>query len=218
MTGHCASIVVADRHPVFLFGLIAILRAQSDFRVLASCNDSATCIAAIQGFAPALALIDLGLDGARVLAAAKATQAPTRIVFFSEACERSEVTRAIASGAYGMISRQESPDELMRNLRKVILGMRLLPSACPIADRDRDSPDRREDQMTSLTDREREIVRLVCAGLSNKEMGRQLNISDGTIKVHLHHMYEKLAIRNRTALATLASDDEDEVERESAVE
>jgi two-component system nitrate/nitrite response regulator NarL len=54
-----------------------------------------------------------------------------------------------------------------------------------------------------LTEREREIVRLVCEGLSNKEVGRQLNISDGTIKVHLHHVYQKLAVSNRTALAAL---------------
>jgi DNA-binding NarL/FixJ family response regulator len=47
-------------------------------------------------------------------------------------------------------------------------------------------------------------MRLVCKGLSNKEIGRRLNISDGTIKVHLHHIYEKLEIRNRTALAALA--------------
>lgn len=210
MTARCVGIVVADRSPVFLFGLITILRAQGDFRVLASCTDSATCIQAIQGFAPAMALIDIGLDGPRVLAAVKALQGSTRIVFFSEACERSEIARAIATGAYGMISKQESPDTVMRDLRKVMLGVRLLPVLAPIADREGDSPDRREDEMTALTDREREIMLLVRAGLSNKEMGRQLSLSDGTIKVHLHHMYAKLAIRNRTALAALAIDDDDE--------
>ena len=55
-----------------------------------------------------------------------------------------------------------------------------------------------------LTDREREIMRLVSEGLSNKAIARRLNISQGTIKVHLHHMYQKLEINNRTVLATLA--------------
>ena len=54
-----------------------------------------------------------------------------------------------------------------------------------------------------LTEREREIMHLVAEGLANKEVGRLLNISDGTIKVHLHHIYRKLAITNRTALAAL---------------
>jgi two-component system nitrate/nitrite response regulator NarL len=58
--------------------------------------------------------------------------------------------------------------------------------------------------MDRLTNREREISRLVCGGLSNKEIGRRLNLSDGTVKVHLHNIYEKLSIRNRAALAALA--------------
>ena len=55
-----------------------------------------------------------------------------------------------------------------------------------------------------LTERERQIMRLVSEGLSNKEIGRRLNITDGTIKVHLHHVFQKLEIDNRTVLAALA--------------
>jgi len=61
-----------------------------------------------------------------------------------------------------------------------------------------------ENALTGLTDREHQVMCLVSEGLSNKEIGRRLNISDGTIKVHLHHIYEKLEISNRTALAALA--------------
>ena len=61
-----------------------------------------------------------------------------------------------------------------------------------------------EDSLISLTERERQITYLVSEGLSNKELGRQLNISEGTIKVHLHHIYKKLSINNRTALAAVA--------------
>jgi two-component system nitrate/nitrite response regulator NarL len=56
-----------------------------------------------------------------------------------------------------------------------------------------------------LTERERQIMELVRAGLSNKEIGRQCELSDGTVKVHLHYIYEKLAVHNRTALAVLAA-------------
>jgi len=58
-----------------------------------------------------------------------------------------------------------------------------------------------EKAVKTLTDRERQIVRLVSEGLSNKEIGRRLKITDGTIKVHLHHIFEKLQVSNRTALA-----------------
>jgi two-component system nitrate/nitrite response regulator NarL len=61
-----------------------------------------------------------------------------------------------------------------------------------------------ENVLAVLTDREREIMRLVSEGLSNKAIARRLNISHGTIKVHLHHMYQKLEINNRPVLAALA--------------
>lgn len=61
-----------------------------------------------------------------------------------------------------------------------------------------------ENVLTLLTDRERQIMSLVSEGLSNKKIGRRLNIADNTIKVHLHHIYQKLEISNRTVLAALA--------------
>jgi two-component system nitrate/nitrite response regulator NarL len=61
-----------------------------------------------------------------------------------------------------------------------------------------------ENVLTVLTDREQQIVSLVSEGLSNKEIGRRLNISHGTIRVHLHNIYQKLEIRNRTVLAAMA--------------
>ena len=62
-----------------------------------------------------------------------------------------------------------------------------------------------EDPSTALTARERQIMDLVCEGQSNKEVGRKLDLSEGTVKVHLHHIYQKLAIRNRTALTAFAA-------------
>jgi two-component system nitrate/nitrite response regulator NarL len=63
-----------------------------------------------------------------------------------------------------------------------------------------------EKAITALTDRERQIMRFVSEGLSNKEISRRLKISDGTIKVHLHHIFEKLKVGNRTSLAALYLD------------
>jgi DNA-binding NarL/FixJ family response regulator len=60
-----------------------------------------------------------------------------------------------------------------------------------------------EELVIALTPRERQIMELVSTGLSNREVGKQLHISEGTIKVHLHHIFQKLSIRNRTALANI---------------
>jgi two-component system, NarL family, nitrate/nitrite response regulator NarL len=190
---------------------MAILNAQCDFRVVATCCDSASCIQAVRKLVPELVLVDVKLDGFGVLAAIRETHVSTRVVFVSESRDRCEVARAIAAGAHGIIARQESPDSFLRDLRKVTFGGRLLPPATGKAD----PLDHRQNHASVLTDREREIMHLVCAGLSNKEIGRHLNLSDGTIKVHLHHIYEKLAIRNRTALAALAIDSDEEAVKEA---
>src|SRR5258706_15163156 len=101
----------------------------------------------------------------------------------------------------------------MRDVRRpsVAPGMRRAPrrndravQAAQPSTRSREQSAVWENALTELTDREHQVMCLVSEGLSNKEIGRRLNISDCTIKVHLHHIYEKLEISNRTALAVLA--------------
>ena len=103
-----------------------------------------------------------------------------------------------------LISKSLAPESLVQSLRQVVDGRNLprLPSALgpPLKARNGAT----ESVLEVLTDREREIMRLVSGGLSNKEIARRLSISQGTIKVHLHNIYEKLGINNRTALAAVA--------------
>jgi DNA-binding NarL/FixJ family response regulator len=106
-----------------------------------------------------------------------------------------------------------APEILVQSLRQVADGQRLLP--LPLTDqtvpREQRNVANTENVMTVLTDRERQIMRLVSEGLSNKEIGRRLKIVDGTIKVHLHNIFQKLEISNRTVLAALAVSHNDSV-------
>jgi len=209
---HRASLVIADRQPVVLCGLLAILNAARDFHVVASCQDGGTCIVAIRDLSPDLALLDTSLrgpSGLQILAAVQAEHLSTRLVYFSASPDPSEAARAMARGAYGVIPKEAEPQLLLDSLREVASGPRLLPRLR--------SPPRgdHENLLTALTVREREIMHLICEGLSNKEIGRELNLSDGTIKVHLHHIYQKLAIHNRTTLAALAARGERSFERKT---
>jgi two-component system nitrate/nitrite response regulator NarL len=97
-----------------------------------------------------------------------------------------------------------APEVLVQSLRQVAEGRRLLPRLASEQAVSREQSAIAENALTTLTDRERQIMRLVSEGLSNKEIGRRLNITDGTIKVHLHHIFQKLEINNRTVLAALA--------------
>jgi len=206
----CVRVVIADRHPVVLYGLMSLLGAESDFDVVASCCDGRKCIQAIREFSPDIALLDIfmpGLSGLEILADATSERLPTRVVFLTAHAEDRDLIIAAARGAYGVILKEAAPKVLVHCLRQVAAGRRLLPLANGEAQRALEHFPRcaiTENVLTVLTERERQIMRLVSEGLSNKEVGRQLNVSDGTIKVHLHHIYQKLAISNRTALAALA--------------
>jgi two-component system nitrate/nitrite response regulator NarL len=202
----CINVLIADRCPVVVEGLKKVLGAQQDFKLVACCSDGISCTEAIQSLRPDIAILDIsmpGLTGLEILSIVNSEGFSTRLVFFTASVEDSELVKSAAAGACSVIRKDAALEFLVKSLRQVADGQRLLPRPC--SDRvSREQSAGLENALTVLTDRERQIMRLVSEGLSNKEIGRRLNISDGTIKVHLHHIYEKLEIRNRTALAALA--------------
>jgi two-component system, NarL family, nitrate/nitrite response regulator NarL len=200
------SVVIADRNPVFLRGLASVLQTEGDFVVVASCQDEAECIAAIRALSPSLALLDMSLSelsGLNVLAAVRTGDFPTRVVFLSSSATATAAARAFSMGASGILPKDGAPQSLVRWLRQVMSGQRLGPLAVRNAQRSR-MRGKPEEQVIALTARERQIMELVSTGLSNREVGKRLHISEGTIKVHLHHIFQKLSIRNRTTLANIS--------------
>ena len=199
-------VVIADRHPVVLQGLSKLLGAQRDFRIVASCGSWTACIEAIRIFLPDIAIVDIsmfGIAGLEMLARAKVANLATRLVFFTASLEDDNLAMLAAAGASGLIPKDADPAVLVQALRRIANGERLLPplGAAQFTQRSNRSV---EDVLAALTDRERQIMRLVTEGLANKEIGRRLNITDGTIKVHLHNIFGKLGVSNRTELAALA--------------
>jgi two-component system nitrate/nitrite response regulator NarL len=202
----CINVLIADRCPVVVQGLKSVLGARHNFKLVACCSDGMSCIEAIRSLRPDVAILDIsmpGLTGLEILSIVNSEGLPTRLVFFTASVEDSELVKSTAAGAYGVILKDAAPEFLVKSLQQVADGQRLfpLPSFDGVS---REQSAGTENALTVLTDREHQIMCLVSDGLSNKAIGRRLNISDGTIKVHLHHIYEKLEIRNRTALAALA--------------
>jgi DNA-binding NarL/FixJ family response regulator len=198
----CVSILVANRQPVVLCGLKAILCAKKGFNVVASHCDGGGCLQAMRDLSPDIALLGMfmpGLTGLEILAAATSERLCTRVVLFTADGDRELVT-AVASGAHGVVSMDAMPEKLVHFLREVAAG-KLLPLA-PLEAKPRH--ERQRSMQMTLTERERQIMELVPGGLSNKEIGRRLSLAEGTIKVHLHRIYRKLALNNRTALAVSA--------------
>ncbi|MFL5239881.1 MAG: LuxR C-terminal-related transcriptional regulator, partial [Rhizomicrobium sp.] len=201
-------LVLVDREPIVLQGLKSIFGAQQDFDVVASCSDGTSCLEAIRNLTPHVALIadtlpDLTVT--EILAIAKVENLPTHLVFFTESESNHDLTVAIAAGACSAISKYASPDTMLRLLR-LMTKRSAFPEQSYLQATGKDAHDggKIENMLELLTHRERQIVRLVSEGKSNKEIARQLNVSRGTVKVHLHNIFQKLEITNRTVLATLA--------------
>ena len=204
----CVSMVVADGRPVFLCGLISLFRSEYDFDVVARCRNGAESLQAIRDLSPDIALLDSSMpagSGVNVLASAISEGSQTRIVLLAARAELRSIF-AVANGAYGIVPRDVLPEVLIRDLRQVAAGRRLSIRASRPGEAGA-TTDASEKALAGLTERECQIVKLVSAGLPNKEVGRWLNLTAGTVKVHLHNIFSKLAINNRTALTALAVSD-----------
>lgn len=198
-------VVIADRHPIVLQGISSVLAAQRDFAIVAACGDTASCIGAIRLLVPDIALVDIAMPSISrpdILAIANTAGQGTRVIFFAEKAGDQRSQTLAAGRACLVLTRDAEPEMLVATLRKV--AERQGPASRPGGEVRGESHIGEEKAPTQLTDRERQIMRLVSEGLSNKEIGRFLNITDGTIKVHLHHIFQKLDISNRTVLAAFA--------------
>jgi two-component system, NarL family, nitrate/nitrite response regulator NarL len=204
----CVSVVIADGCPVFLCGLISVLRSEHDFDVVARCRNGVESLQAIRDLSPDIALLDSSMpiaSGVNVLASAISEGSQTRIVLLAAPAELRSIF-TVAKGAYGIVPRDVPPVVLIRDLRQVAAGQRLSIRASRPGEAHA-TMNTSEKALAVLTKRERQIVKLVSAGLPNKEVGRQLSLTAGTVKVHLHNIFSKLAIENRTALTALAVSD-----------
>ena len=203
------SIIVADDHPVVLGGLVTLLSKDKSFKVVARCADGVEAIAAIRNLKPDLALLDMNMpspNGLQILKAVVAENLATRVIFLAALLSDQEIVSAISAGAYGLILKEAAPETLITCLRAVAAGKKWHPAKLVdgAIERSRESQAEIDRIEHLLTRREIEVMTRVADGLSNKDVGNELNISEGTVKMHLHSIYNKVGVSNRTSLANFA--------------
>jgi len=202
-------LVLADDHPVVLSGLKSLIESNPRFEVLAGCVDGIAALEAIRDLKPELAVLDIsmpGLTGLDVLEHIKSEMLPTRVLFLTASANDDHIASAVALGASGLLLKEAAADQLLEALGTVASGSRWLPPEVVGAAIQREVVRRSEFQRVAgaLTPREREVVLLATEGLSNKEMARRIGVTEGTVKIHLHNVYQKLGVTNRTAMTALA--------------
>jgi DNA-binding NarL/FixJ family response regulator len=204
------SIAIADDHPVVLHGLAALITSDPEFTVVAQCHDGMAALIAVHDLKPDLAILDLnmpGLTGREVLTEIVNEELQTRVVLLTAAATDAEFYDTIDAGAAGVVVKDSAPETLLRCIRIVAAGGKWLPEDVVGPAVDRESL-RREQWRTlsaELTVREVEIVRLVVAGATTKEVSFRIGITPGTAKVHMSNIFRKLRISSRSELLQLAA-------------
>jgi len=202
-------LVLADDHPLILVGLEQLLSLEPDFTVLACCGTGAETLQAVRQHRPDVLVLDIrmpGKDGLGVLRELQEEEIPTRVVILTAALAEDELLEATRLGVRGVVLKEMAPRLLVRCLRKVHAGGEWLERhaiGCALEKLlQREAGAQRLAHV--LTARELEIVRLVASGRHNREIAQQLSLSEGTVKLHLHHIYEKLKLDGRVALMLYA--------------
>jgi DNA-binding NarL/FixJ family response regulator len=203
------TLVLADDHPLILDGLESLLKAEQDFTVLARCSTGEETVAAVREHNPDILVLDIrmpGMDGFEVLRELKPAKLPTRVVLLTAALEEQALVEVIGLGVRGVVLKEMAPRLLVRCIRTVHAGEQWLEKRASA--RALDTLVRREAGLrrasTILTTRELAIVRAIANGRRNKEIAEQLKIAEGTVKVHLHNIYQKLGVDSRLALMLYA--------------
>jgi two-component system, NarL family, nitrate/nitrite response regulator NarL len=198
-----ATVVVADDHPLLLDGIVGLLHA-GGHDVIARCLNGRDAQDAILAHRPDVAILDVHmpeLSGIEVLREARREGWTTKIIILTATTQTGPVMEAVQLHVDGLIMKGAGGDTLLLCLQRVLEGTQFLDRdamrqivatlATPTAPR------------LDLTRREQDVAQLVARGNRNKEIARMLDISEGTVKMHLHNLYDKLNVSSRTELAIL---------------
>jgi len=198
-------IFVVDDHPVVRAGLVTILGTQPDFVVVGEAEDADTAINRLLTLRPDVLLLDLempGGDGVDVLRRARENGSDTRALVFTAFDADDRILAAVRAGAQGYLLKGAPREELFRAIRVVHAGGSLLEpvvaSKLLRQVRHPATPDVR------ITARELEVLRLVARGRQNKEIARDLAVTERTVKFHLSALMRKLGVSNRVEVVSAA--------------
>lgn len=202
-------LVVVDDHPIVLSGLQQLFGRHEDLEVVACCGDVDSALEAIRAKRPDVIVLDLKMPrktGIDLLDALAAEKLPGRAVVLTAAISQEAVVDVMKRGAAGLVLKESSPDELVACVRRVFAGEQWIDQETVTRALqgvlDRESA--RADAAKGLTPREVEIVGMVAQGLRNRAIGERLSIPEGTVKVHLHNIYEKMGVEGRLELVLVA--------------
>lgn len=210
--GEKIKVLIVDDHQVVRQGLRTFLELHEDIAVVGEAGDGLAAVGMARQLEPDVVLMDLvmpRLDGVAATQQVKSFSARIKVIALTSFAEDDKVFPAIQAGASSYLLKDVSPDNLVEAIRAVHRGeARLHPDIArklmDAARGARQTEPIHEAHAGDLTEREREVARLVAQGRSNAEIARALVISDKTVKTHVSNILSKLNLEDRTQLAIYA--------------
>jgi DNA-binding NarL/FixJ family response regulator len=209
-------ILLVDDQPLFRKALASLIAGQFDFSVVGEASNGGEALDQVRNLSPDIVVMDVQMPGVDGIGGVKAIRGAGRdvpIIMLTISDDDDDLFRAIEAGANGYLLKNMRPEQIFEGIRGAAHGE--APIAGAVAGRLLEAlrnggvaPRRGATEMSaeemSLTRREAEILQLIAAGLSNKEIATRLTITEGTVKNHVHHALEKLHLTNRVQAAAYA--------------
>ena len=202
-----SKVLLIDDHPLLRRGLRQLINDDPELEVVGEAGGGEEGLELAKEHDPDLILLDLnmkGMDGLATLKAIRDAGITTRVVMLTVSDHQGDVAALFKAGADGYLLKDMEPDDLVKNIHQAVNGQlvvdeRLAEVMASLLRHDTSAGD----QLSTLTARECDIVWLIADGLSNKMIARELNITEGTVKVHVKHLLKKLGVRSRVEAAIL---------------
>lgn len=196
-------VMIVDDHPFFIHGLERYLTATGKYEIRSALS-VAEAMVRLEGFEPDLVMMDVSMadgGGMAMLRKLKA-QSPVKTMFLTVQIDPEDTIEALRIGIDGIALKDRDPEDIVRAIDSILSGQAAIdPSVTERALRhsvQNPTPTLRQDDL--LTAREAEIADFVCMGLRNRDIADRVGLTEGTIKVHLHHIYRKLGVSSRSEL------------------
>lgn len=201
-----STILLIDDHPMLRNGVKQLISLESSLQVIGEAGDGKTGIQIAEEQDPDLILLDLnmpGMNGFETLDELRKRELSGRIILFTVSNYSDDLVNALKRGADGYLLKDMEPEELIVALKEAASGKLVVSPtlASVLAESLRDNTTQDDNNITSLTPREADILELISQGLSNKMIARKLDIAESTVKVHVKHLLKKLNLKSRVEAA-----------------